>query len=100
MKDLYGLSVEVYHSQHDYALNHMNGIKNAVIVGSGMPELVRVRPDEPALWLVINTYHGVEYRHLEPTTYVYGWSFGGNFAWTSDSRFPNQYPLPIHDRRE
>lgn len=26
--------------------------------------------------------------------------FGGNFAFTSDSRFPSDYPLPIHDRVE
>ena len=26
--------------------------------------------------------------------------FGGNFAYTSDSRFPSDYPLPIHDRVE
>ena len=29
-----------------------------------------------------------------------GWQFGGNFIYTSDSRFPNQYPIPVHDRRE
>lgn len=26
--------------------------------------------------------------------------FGGNFVYTSDSRFPNRYPIPIHDREE
>lgn len=26
--------------------------------------------------------------------------FGGNFIYTSDSRFPNRYPIPIHDRFE
>lgn len=26
--------------------------------------------------------------------------FSGNFAYTSDSRFPANYPLPIHDRYE
>jgi hypothetical protein len=26
--------------------------------------------------------------------------FGGNFVHTSDSRFPNQYPIPVHDRVE
>lgn len=29
------------------------------------------------------------------------WSmFGGNFIYTSDSRFPSQYPIPVHDRVE
>lgn len=26
--------------------------------------------------------------------------FGGNFIYTSDSRFPMKYPVPIHDRYE
>jgi len=26
--------------------------------------------------------------------------FGGNFIYTSDSRFPSDYPIPIHDRIE
>lgn len=26
--------------------------------------------------------------------------FGGNFIYTSDSRFPSNYPIPIHDRVE
>lgn len=26
--------------------------------------------------------------------------FGGNFVYTSDSRFPNKYPIPVHDRFE
>lgn len=25
---------------------------------------------------------------------------GGNFIWTSDSRFPHNYPIPVHDRVE
>jgi hypothetical protein len=26
--------------------------------------------------------------------------FGGNFIYSSDSRFPSKYPIPIHDRYE
>lgn len=29
-----------------------------------------------------------------------GWMFGGNFIYSSDSRFPNDYPIPVHDRQE
>lgn len=35
--------------------------------------------------------------------YLGGWMFGGNFAYTSDSRFSvavGAYPIPIYDRRE
>lgn len=26
--------------------------------------------------------------------------FGGTFIYTSDGRFPTNYPIPLHDRRE
>ncbi len=29
-----------------------------------------------------------------------GWMFGGNFVFTSDSRFPSRSPIAIHDRQE
>lgn len=29
-----------------------------------------------------------------------GWMFGGTFIYTSDSRFPYNYPVPLHDRQE
>lgn len=30
-----------------------------------------------------------------------GWFMaGGNFVYTSDSRFPGDYPIPVHDRQE
>ena len=35
-----------------------------------------------------------------PTEKNVGPMFGGNFIWTSDSRFPGDYPIPIHDRWE
>jgi len=49
---------------------------------------------------------GREYIHAEPRKESfemrgdrYG-MFGGNFIYTSDSRFPNSYPIPVHDRFE
>lgn len=29
-----------------------------------------------------------------------GWMFGGNFLYSSDSRFPSKHPIKIFDRRE
>jgi hypothetical protein len=28
------------------------------------------------------------------------WMFGGNYVSSSDSRFPNDYPIPVYDRNE
>ena len=35
-----------------------------------------------------------------PPDAVIGPMDGGNFVYSSDSRFPSEYPLPIHDRWE
>lgn len=66
----------------------------------GDPRLIR---------LVKRSFHGGESAHLsvEPVNdprygdgkHV-GPMFGGNFVYTSDSRFPSDYPIPIHDRFE
>ena len=62
---------------------------------STTPELKLVRRNLP---------DGSEYVHAEPLEAVkegnVGYMFGGNFIHTSDSRFPNHYPIPIHDRQE
>ena len=45
------------------------------------------------------------YIHAEPVnpgdlTDKLGPMFGGCFVWSSDSRFPSDYPIPVHDRFE
>jgi hypothetical protein len=38
-----------------------------------------------------------EHLHAEPISP--GWYMAsGKFIWTSDSRFPNDYPISLHDR--
>lgn len=58
----------------------------------------------PENLVVLVTRHlfGEEYKHLEPYAKPagLGWMYGGNIACTSDSRFPSQYPLKVHDRQE
>lgn len=52
------------------------------------------------LWLGGNPYHRlIPYSIAESGKHS---MFGGNFAYSSDSRFRefNEYPLPIHDRVE
>ncbi len=62
-------------------------------------------PAKPHLILIRRTIAGSEYLHAEfrsvPTLKgVNGPMFGGNFCHTSDYRFPNRYPIAIHDRFE
>lgn len=45
------------------------------------------------------------YLHAEPVnpgdlSDKVGPMFGGAFIWSSDSRFPSDYPIPVHDRFE
>jgi len=56
----------------------------------------------PILKVVRRMIQGKEYLHLEPlgNPEQGRWMAGGNFAYTSDSRFPHDYPLSIHDRSE
>lgn len=85
----------------------------AVLIGEGVPEITAPTEDSPALVLcrrllnpsfsawMNNQTAGEEYLHAEPLTLL-GKSpmFGGNVIYTSDSRFPNRYPIKVHDRIE
>jgi hypothetical protein len=61
--------------------------------------------DRPAVTLIRRNIGGSDYIHLVPCDenakpLPGWWMFGGNFAYTSDSRNPSKYPIPIHDRQE
>lgn len=80
----------------------------AILIGEGIPEIFEPTEETPALVLVrralfssrLNARH--IYFHCEPLE-TYGKAlhmFGGNYIADSDSRFPCDYPIPIHDRIE
>ena len=64
--------------------------------------------DPRLIRIVERTFGGRDtpYLHVEQvspsatTLHKVGPMFGGNFVYTSDSRFPSDYPIPIHDRFE
>lgn len=64
-------------------------------IGVNNPQLVK---------LVVRKITGAPYKHIEPYQSCeqgnVGWMAGGNLGYCSDSRFPSQYPLAIHDRQE
>jgi len=63
-------------------------------------------PDEhaPGVRLVRRNLFGREYLHAEPIADPppgqIGYMAGGSFIWTSDGRFPNDYPISLHDYTE
>ena len=78
-----------------------------VLTGEGIVELFAPTADAPELRLVrreLSTgrpYGSRFYLHAEPPDKGGRWAmFGGNFVTTSDSRFPSDYPIPVHDRFE
>jgi hypothetical protein len=90
-------------------------VKQAVLVGAGIPELAESGPDFPALYVYPWCGHymavpeeaigfeEVRDRHVvngKIPRFKHWWIFGGNWVWSSDSRFPAVAPIPVHDRRE
>lgn len=50
-----------------------------------------------------SSYRWGDYLYAEPLTKpknCAGPMMGGNFIYSSDSRFPSKYPIPVHDRFE
>ena len=83
-----------------------NGISNrfdqVILVGAGIAEIFEPSEDCPAVKLIRRNIGG-EYLSVEPidrdeskTPYM----AGGAFIYSSDSRFPSSYPIPLHDRQE
>jgi hypothetical protein len=108
-----GLCVEVFVSQFGSCSN--GGISSrcveVILVGDGMPELSESSAERPAVRLVrrmlpskLRGGERVEYVHAEPVdgrdSGRAGWMFGGALLYTSDSRFPSEYPIKLHDRQE
>lgn len=79
---------------------------NFVLVDESINAPFEVEEGEPYLKIVKRFLAGRDYFHLEPVfpdgkePNEIGPMFGGNFGYCSDSRFPFDYPLPIHDRWE
>jgi len=96
-----GLYIEVYKSKYDATNGGVTAlVTDAIIVGPDMPALSEANAiTRPALRVVERKLFGSIYRHLEPIE-PGQYMFGGNLGYSSDSRFPNEYPLKIHDRQE
>lgn len=98
-----GLVCNVYRSSHGYDCtnNGISSIQNVLIL-DGLDGPFE-GTEENSVKLVKRQFSHGEHVHVEPiipkSTGI-GPMFGGNFLYTSDSRFPMKYPIPIHDRYE
>jgi len=98
-----GLTVNVYRAKGYGCTNGVTSTHDIVLlVGKDVPEVSEGDGVFlPILKLVKRNIFGREHIHAEPLEVPQGnRMFGGNFIYTSDSRFPSQYPIPVHDRVE
>ena len=103
-----GLIVSIYRDADgsDCTLDVVSSkVKRLTIIGEGIPQIFEPSEEAPAARIVRRLIAGEWYLHIEPAdndgnALPGWWMFGGNYASTSDSRFPNNYPIGIHDRQE
>jgi hypothetical protein len=101
---LKGLLVEVYRGKFESTNGGVSSFHDTLLlVGDGVPEIFEESYEHPTVKLMTRNVGGRVYKYVQPlmgendkTWFM----FGGNFVYTSDSRFPNTYPLSIHDRVE
>lgn len=107
-KELKGYFVHVLKSPYDSKMNIMPTNEKIILVTDGKKgDSFSVMSDEPYLQLVKRNLFGKEYIHAEPVNFkntkFKQKMFGGNFVWSSDSRFRDdvsELPVPLHDRIE
>lgn len=102
-----GLLVNIYQSGgYDGRGDNQYGRgKNlAILVGNTIPEIFEAGDDKPIYQLKFSRVFGEDYMYVEPLDPVpsgfVGYMASGKFVYSSDSRFPNNYPIAIHDRIE
>jgi hypothetical protein len=80
----------------------LNGVSSRygkfILTGEGIPEIFEPDENTPELRYI----HWVAGSKIArpPVEGSEHFSFGGNHVYTSDSRFPNDYPIPVFDRDE
>lgn len=95
-----GLTLSIYRSEYNCAINAMNSKKEVTLIDKDIPELFAPTEDAPAVKIVRRRLFGKDYIHAEPIT-PGSYAFGGSFIFCSDSRVRElaEYPIPLHDRQ-
>ena len=104
MSDEKGLLVWVYKDGGgDCSMNGISAnVSKMVLIGKDVPQIFSPSEDTPAIYLKMHMDQpiAVPKEGRDGTKWV---MFGGNFLYSSDSRFRevvNEYPIRIHDRIE
>jgi hypothetical protein len=101
-----GLSVEIYRWNLGDCSNKglSSRVNKCTLVGKNIPKIFEVKEDAPAVQIVERNLNSGLYLTAYPVkedgTVDNNCMFGGTFIYTSDSRFPARYPVPLHDRKE
>jgi hypothetical protein len=103
--ELSGLTANIYRSDYDSPTNKMYGKTNVTIIDKEVPEIFKPNESRPAVRLIRRKFRfgSDEYEYIHAVPYNQSDSegmFGGTFIYSSDSRFPSKYPIPLHDRVE
>ena len=101
-----GLSVNVFVDSNggDFTLGGVSSDhNNLILLGESVAGVFSPDENTPAVLLVERVIYGNAYLSVVPCDSdgrkLDGqWAFGGNFIYTSDSRFPSKQPIPVHDR--
>lgn len=104
------LSVNVYRSNfgdctNGGATSESHGANRAFVYGEGITgphRLAELPMAAVLLRLERRQIHGSDHMRAVPEGLTGHSMFGGNFVWSSDSRFRDvhEYPVPVHDRVE
>lgn len=98
-----GMTVEIYRRAGGIDCTNY-GISSRVdkftLIGPDIPELISPSKSAPAIKIVEKEAFQRQYQSAYPDGYENKAMFGGNFIYSSDSRFPYPYPVKIHDRIE
>lgn len=103
--ELEGMHAQIYRSDYDSPTNKLYGKKMVTIVDSEVPKIFEADSNAPAVRLVRRNIgfgkNEYNYIHAVPVGVdEHRAMMGGTFIYSSDSRFPNKFPIPLHDRVE
>ena len=103
--ELSGLTANIYRSDYDSPTNKMYGKSNVTIIDKEVPGIFKPDESSPAVRLIRRKFPfgSDEYEYIHAVPYNQSDNagmFGGTFIYSSDSRFPSKYPIPLHDRVE